>query len=257
MARNSLLALECIINIENGYDKVNVEPPLLLAQKIGFGANYYEFSFPNPVTNEPVTFRLFYMALWERFRPGNMGWYDSELSLKVFSPKHADDVQALFAFNIGLHEQANQYYKNLHAMFTYAKNKLLTTMGKNPTKNKFLYRETTAQHFNRSAGYYDHHAIKKWKSKNVKRSYQCVPSASTDSAEHDWRHHAESKALEANPHVQFVPFYAVSRHYHDMHPFAFKRSRLKRKNIDIDCTHFEPMASVILHRILWQSLLIY
>lgn len=261
MSRNSLLALDCILNIENGFGNVDIQPPLLMSKKIGWGATNYVFQFPHPVTKETVTFRLFYMAVWEAFKSGQVGWYDKELSSKVFS--RADDVQLLIAFNIGMHERnKNSYSKNLKDMFSYA-NSTLLKMGKNPTKNKFIYRETTAQHYNRSAGYYDLAAMKKAKyGRGVGKRYICVSSASTDSAKDDWRYQAETHALrdafDNTQHVHFVPIYAVSRHYHDMHPtFVFHKKMIaKRKGSEIDCTHFEPAAAVILHRILWHSLLI-
>ena len=198
-----------------------------------------------------------YMAIWERFKPGNMGWYTSELALHVFSKLHyADDaVQVLFVFNIGLHEHMErEYANNLHKMFAYAK-KVCLQLGKDPSKNKFLYRETSAQHFNLSAGYFDHRAITKWKKINPTGRYQCVASGSTDSSKHDWRLRAETQSLKANPHVLFIPFHNMSRHYHDIHPFAFQRARKSRKKLDFDCTHFEPSAGVILYRFLWHSLL--
>ena len=258
MSRNSLVALDCIVSIENGFDKVDVQPPIVMAKKIGWGAMSYEFRFPNPATKEPVTFRLLYMAVWERFNPRKTGWYDQQLSTQV---ERANNAQLLIAFNIGMHEKGEQdYTHNLKRMFSFAKSTLLK-MGNNPSRNKFLYRETTAQHYNLSAGYYDYYAMKRWRSEVGQRLvYRCVPSASTDSAKHDWRYHAETEALSSSDmeHVQFVPFHEVSRHYHDMHPFAFKRTRVKRKvDSNMDCTHYQPDATVILHRILWHSLLIH
>jgi hypothetical protein len=66
--------LECIINVENGFQNVDVNPPILLAKKIGWGANYYELSVPHPVSREPVTFRILYLAIWQHFKPGNRNW---------------------------------------------------------------------------------------------------------------------------------------------------------------------------------------
>jgi hypothetical protein len=258
-----LEALECIIAAESGFSRKHIDthPPIALANKISFDATYYEFRFRHPSRENLVTFRLFYISLWEIFTLGKLNWFPSLLQSEVFSHRHhTDDLQALYAFNIGLHQDNEMNYKEtLMGVFKFA-DKVLLALGKNSSANKFLYRETSAQHFNKSAGYY-HNSVLAWKNKNPGKKYKCVASASTDNAKSDWRHRAEEAALRAvkdHPKFAFVPFNAISRHYHDMHSFTFKSITPRRKpNIDLDCTHFVPRASVILYRMLWRDLLLH
>mmetsp|Transcript_32301 Transcript_32301/g.60196 ORF Transcript_32301/g.60196 Transcript_32301/m.60196 type:complete len:404 (-) Transcript_32301:126-1337(-) len=260
ISRNSLEALECIINIESGFKgQVETVPPLLQSPKVAFGAIYYEFRFRHSARQNPVTFRLFSMGMWQRLKESNYDWFVSESKMHVFSHEHhAEDVQALFVFNVGLHEDQENYETTLRRVFDHAHRNLLS-LGQNPFKNKFLYRETSAQHFNKSAGYYDKSAVSTWKAKNPGKKYTCLPSATTDNAKRDWRHRAEEAAFrpyQNKTQFAFVPFHALTRHYHDMHPFNF-RSVKKKRPLDIDCTHFSPKPGMILYRTLWHDLLVH
>jgi hypothetical protein len=258
-----LEALECIIAAESGFDVEQVEtiPPIALANKISFGATYFEFHFRHPSRESLVTFRLFYMAIWEKVKLSKLNWFPAMMNSEVFSHQHhTEDVQALYVLNIGLHEDnEKKYSRTLIEFFKFADKELLV-LGKNASANKFLYRETSAQHFNKSAGYYNYKSVTGWKSKNPGKNYKCVASASTDNTASDWRHRAEEAALETvkgHPKFDFVPFNAITRHYHDMHTFAFKKTRPNGISFDIDCTHFYSRASVILYRMLWRDLLMH
>jgi hypothetical protein len=185
--------------------------------------------------------------------------FTSEISIHLFSHlHHAEDFQALIAFNIGLHEPNRKFYFNhLSSVFSHANSSLLT-LGKNPSRNKFLYRETSAQHFHFPAGNYDYHVMKNWKANNGWKKYDCLPSVSTDSEKHNWRYQVEKQLVEGSgDHVHFVPFRAITRHYYDMHAEAFVQTE-KKRSAGTDCTHFDtPGGAVIAHRILWQSLLVH
>lgn len=270
ITRNSLEALECILNIESGFGSVQTTPPLLLNKKLAFGANFYEFHFPHPVSKEVITLKLFYLAIWEKFKTNNVGWITSEVKGHVFSRLHQEiDLQALFVLNIGLHEKSEREYSSkLFQLFQYVKSTLLP-MGMNSSRNNFVFRETSAQHFDWPAGYYPPNLMLKVKNntatnmqKKKKKSYQCVPSALTDNSAHDWRHRAEEQAMNRfhfnnYPHqFAFVPFHALTRHYHDLHPYALMGSRKKHNACHADCTHFEPKAAIILFRMLWHDLLV-
>ena len=219
----------------------------------------YSLTFPHPTEQAmKVTFRVLYMAIWESIRIDNLNWITETVESAFFSnTSYPNNAQALYVFNVGLHEKTEaDYERNLRNIFQLAKSKLLN-FGKNYSKNKFLYRETTAQHFNLTAGYYDYFKMKKWRQINPWKRYKCVPSNITHSSNADWRHRAEINALNQNDHVLFVPFHNYTRHYHDIHPYTFYFARKKRKTIDVDCTHFYPLFGIILFRILWHSLLIH
>ena len=251
-------SLECILKIENGFDNVIVDPPILLG-KVGIGATMILISIKRPgQTVANVTFRILFLPIYGHLRHDSLIWSKANVVEKIFSDnKLTKNMQVLYAANIGMHEKIEARYRpDLKLLFHYAESVLLK-LGQNPAKNKFLYRETSAQHFNLSCGYYNEILMKTWGQENPGKQYQCVPSAVTQNVTADWRHHAECAALENQDHIHFIPFHNYSRHYYDIHPFAFHSGRQFRGRIDMDCTHFVQAASPVLFRILWHSILMH
>ena len=258
MTRNSLESLECILKIENGFDNVVVEPPIIMG-KVAVWASMILISLNRPgQTAANIIFRILFLPTYGHFRYNTLSWFKDSTIRNIFSDdKRTKNMQVLYAVNIGIHWKTEEIYQtDLKQLFHYAESVLLK-LGQNPAKNKFLYRETSAQHFNLTGGYYNEIPLKMWGQENPGKQYQCVPSAVTQNVTADWRHHAECAALENQDHIHFIPFHNYSRHYYDIHPFALHAGKAFRGRVNMDCTHLVYPAAPVLYRILWHSFLMH
>ena len=181
ITRNSIEALRCILSIETGH-LVEIHPPI---SKILWGATRYTVTLYDTVRKENVTITVIYFTVWGQYINGSGDMYRKEAKRLL---KHDRSVDIVFVFNIGAHEKYEPTQKkHVIDIIKYARKHLL---GLQNRSNLFLYRESSAQHFNSTAGYYNPKQAKKWK-KNQLPLPTCVPYDTVANDMNDWRYNGE------------------------------------------------------------------
>ena len=213
-----------------------------------------DITFYHSPSKSNVTAKIFFCQQRERGSDKVLKYKDLyawQLLNKVV--RYFPSSSFVFVINCGLHMQTyNEMSKRLGHLLKFAKTKLLS-LGKYSEKNKLIYRESSAQHFNNTAGYFV------TGSKNSD-SAVCVPHHDNISlgSEYDFRKKAERDVL-SKLNITLVPFRKLTGHFYDIHPSSpvFVSSHLAasgRFRNSIDCTHF-PYQYNVLYRILWFEIL--
>ena len=250
ISRQSIEALECILSIEKRSEMVTIDPPVT---KVLWGATKYTISLSSAETNhEPVTVSILYFAVWNQYGNGAEVMFRKEAKRLL---KHNPTTSIIFVFNIGMHEkyEASQH-KHVYDILTNGKKEVLSMKNRS---NLVLYRESSAQHYNSTAGYFNQKQSEKWKTKKLPLP-TCVPYEMVKNDINDWRYNGEQSAIKYSrfDYKDIIPFRDLSRHYFDVHSSSpFFKPVQHRNGPDRDCTHFIPHAAPILYRILWYRIL--
>ena len=248
ISRNSIEALECILSIESG-KMVTISPPVV---KVLWGGTRYTITVSSS-NNQSVNIQILYFAVWTPYANGAGKLYMKEARRML---KHQDPtIGIVFVFNIGMHER-HEPTQRIHVadMIQFARKKLLQMENRT---NMFLYRESSAQHYNSTAGYFNFKHSAAWKSKKMPLP-TCVPYDMVKNDENDWRYKGEQGAFDLTKFNRnnVIPFRKISRHYFDMHSSSpFFKHNGQKKGPDRDCTHYNIHASPILYRLLWYEIL--
>lgn len=256
ITRNSIDALECILSIEQSRsgrsgaqsgEMISISPPV---EKILYGGTKYTLtlSLPTPTltptdkTNpnkapQTVTVHVLYFAVWTPYANGAGNMYLKEAKRLL---KHHDPTTGIvFVFNIGMHEKYEPTQtKHVTDMIRFAQKEIIPMRQR---QNLFLYRESSAQHYNSTAGYFNFKQSAAWKSKTLPLP-TCVPYSLVANDANDWRYNGEQQAIKQTqfPPSDIIFFRQYSRHYFDMHsssPFFKSAQQKVRAMCDVRYTY--------------------
>lgn len=250
LMRNTLASLYCILLTENRDKIVKVSPPL---EKIQWGASHNVLTLETLKGNIIFTLDVYYFAVWSNFDDHTIKWFNtSMIEIAQKNPLKRFFITA----NIGLHEHNElSMFKHLSSILMWAKN--FVTSSNNT--HKFIYRETSSQHYESPTGYFDFHQRNLWRNGTIPYP-TCAPNQEVGTT-NDWRVTAERRALDLF-HIDakhIVPFRNMSAPYFEMHAASSyfsvlydKKVEHSRRNLE-DCTHFKQ--GEVLLRYLWYELL--
>ena len=251
ITRNSLEALECLLSIEQRSGIVNIAPSV---GKVLWGANRYTISLANAHTLfEMVSVSILYFAVWTPYGNGAGELYLKEAQRLM---KHDNPATGIvFVFNIGMHEKHEPTQtKHVSDMLSFAQKKIIPMTSR---RNLFLYRESSAQHYNSTAGYFNAKQSLAWKAKKLPLP-TCVPYNTVENDVNDWRYNGEQEAFKIKQFDKnnVIPFRQLSRHYFDVHSSSpYFKTAHQKSGPDRDCTHFSLLAAPVLYRVLWYQIL--